>query len=141
MKRTLCTLAIATLAACATSSTPTPEPEGDTVETTRPEEEAEPTAGAIAGEVDVAIPADGLELAGTMGTPEGFGPDSKAPAVVFVHGSGPNSRDEVMRGQLGMGFASPVSVFKNVALTSTPLVVPHAVITKIILGCGISLFL
>jgi pimeloyl-ACP methyl ester carboxylesterase len=113
MKRTLCILSVAALTACATP--PAPNPEGDAVEKTPPADDAAPQADAAAAEVDVTFPADGLELAGTMGTPEGFGPDAKAPAVVFVHGSGPNARDEVLRGQLGMGFAQPVSVFKDLA--------------------------
>ncbi len=110
MRRTLCVLTCAALTACAT---PAPTDATDTEEPIV--EKTQPQPDESAREVDVTFPADGLELAGTLGTPEGFGPSSGAPAVVFVHGSGPNGRDEVMRGQLGMGFAQPVAVFADLA--------------------------
>jgi alpha-beta hydrolase superfamily lysophospholipase len=37
------------------------------------------------------------------------------PAVVIVHGSGPMSRDGVMRGQIGLGFGFDLPVYKRLA--------------------------
>ena len=39
----------------------------------------------------------------------------KVPAVVIVHGSGPMSRDGVMRGQIGLGFGFELPVYKRLA--------------------------
>jgi alpha-beta hydrolase superfamily lysophospholipase len=39
----------------------------------------------------------------------------RVPAVVIVHGSGPMSRDGVMRGQLGLGFGFELPVYKRLA--------------------------
>ncbi len=35
----------------------------------------------------------------------------RLPAVIFAHGSGPNDRDETLRGQLGMSFGRDIPVF------------------------------
>lgn len=61
---------------------------------------------------EVSIPAKGLTLEGTLEMPAGKGP---FPAVVLVHGSGPQSRDEIAPGQLAMKFESPISVFADLA--------------------------
>lgn len=47
-----------------------------------------------------------------MDLPAGSGP---FPAVVLVHGSGPQSRDQAVRGQAGMGFAQPIAVFEQLS--------------------------
>lgn len=39
----------------------------------------------------------------------------KVPAVVIVHGSGPMSRDGIMRGQIGLGFGFELPVYKRLA--------------------------
>jgi uncharacterized protein len=39
----------------------------------------------------------------------------RVPAVVIVHGSGPMSRDGVMRGQIGLGFGFDLPVYKRLA--------------------------
>jgi uncharacterized protein len=61
-------------------------------------------------EIDVRIPARGLELEGTLAVPRGRGP---WPAVVLVQGSGPLGRDEVLPGQLGIMFGFDVPVFRE----------------------------
>jgi hypothetical protein len=62
--------------------------------------------------VDVTFPADGLDLAGTLRLPAGGGP---FPSVVLIAGSGPESRDEVVPGQLDMTFGFDIPVFKELA--------------------------
>lgn len=67
-----------------------------------------------AGTEEVTFAAEGLTLAGTLHLParrEG----ERVPAVVFAHGSGPNSRDEALAGQLGMGFGFTIRVFEELA--------------------------
>jgi len=61
---------------------------------------------------EVSFASHGLELKGTLTLPEGDGP---APAVILVHGSGPNSRDELARGQLNMAFGFDIPVFRELA--------------------------
>ncbi|TKC99545.1 alpha/beta hydrolase family protein [Polyangium fumosum] len=39
----------------------------------------------------------------------------RVPAVVIVHGSGPMSRDGVMRGQIGLGFGFELAVYQRLA--------------------------
>ncbi|HEY0838563.1 MAG TPA: hypothetical protein VGD74_00110, partial [Vulgatibacter sp.] len=62
---------------------------------------------------DVTFASHGLELLGTITLPSRL--DGPAPAVVLVHGSGPNARDEVMRGQMNMGFGFDLPVFRELA--------------------------
>jgi pimeloyl-ACP methyl ester carboxylesterase len=62
--------------------------------------------------IDVTFPTDGLDLAGTLRLPAGDGP---AAAVVLIAGSGPESRDEVVPGQLDMAFGFDLPVFKELA--------------------------
>jgi hypothetical protein len=63
---------------------------------------------------DVTIPADGLDLEGTLHLPERFDGD-RVPAVLLVHGSGPNSRDAALTGQLNMQFDLTVEAFVDLA--------------------------
>jgi len=91
-----------TTTARASSSTTAPAPTTTTEETTMPG----------ADSVDVTFPADGLDLAGTLRVPEG---DGSFPAVVLIAGSGPESRDEVVSGQLDMTFGFDIAVFKELA--------------------------
>ncbi|MDF1597547.1 MAG: alpha/beta hydrolase [Acidimicrobiia bacterium] len=71
------------------------------------------TAGAaLMRSVEVTIPADGLDLVGTLRLPAGEQP---APAVVLIHGSGPQSRDTPLPGQLNMAFGFEIPVFAEIA--------------------------
>lgn len=63
-------------------------------------------------DVAVSVPADGLTLAGTLRLPQGPGPH---PGVVIAHGSGPQSRDGLAPGQLGLSFPTPVPVYAQLA--------------------------
>jgi len=76
--------------------------------TTTIQETTMPASNAI----DVTFSGDGLDLAGTLRLPEGDGP---FPAVVLIAGSGPESRDEVVPGQLDMTFGFDIPVFKELA--------------------------
>lgn len=62
--------------------------------------------------IGVSFPAEGTELVGTLRLPATAGP---APAVVFIHGSGPVDRDSRIPGQVGMGFGFEVAVFAELA--------------------------
>lgn len=62
--------------------------------------------------IEVTIPAQGLDLAGTLRLPSGEEP---APAVVLIHGSGPQSRDSRLPGQLNMAFGFEILVFAEIA--------------------------
>lgn len=55
-----------------------------------------------------------FHLDGTLTLPA-RGEGERVPAVVIVHGSGPMSRDGVMRGQLGLGFGFDLPVYKLLA--------------------------
>ena len=76
----------------------------------------EPTSPATsmptARSIEVAIPAAGLDLAGTLRLPTG---ETPAPAVVLIHGSGPQNRDSQLPGQLNMGFGFEIPVFGELA--------------------------
>lgn len=95
----------ATTAPSATSAATTTEPASDTTTTMEQPESA-------SSETDVTFPGEGLDLAGTLRLPEGDGP---FPAVVLIAGSGPESRDEVVPGQLDMTFGFDIAVFKELA--------------------------
>jgi alpha-beta hydrolase superfamily lysophospholipase len=65
-------------------------------------------------EVPLAFDQGRFHLEGTLTLParsEG----ERVPAVVIVHGSGPMSRDGVMRGQIGLGFGFDLPVYKRLA--------------------------
>lgn len=61
--------------------------------------------------VEVEVPAEDLNLVGTFERPAATNP----PAVVLVHGSGPNSRDQRVGGQLGMQFGFEIAMFEDLA--------------------------
>ncbi|MDT0203967.1 alpha/beta fold hydrolase [Nocardioides sp. AE5] len=61
---------------------------------------------------EVVVPADGLDLVGTLRLPAGDGP---APLVVIVHGSGPLDRDGTLPGQLGLTLPTPVPAYREIA--------------------------
>src|SRR6185369_6762687 len=65
-------------------------------------------------EVPMAFDRGLFHLEGTLTLParaEG----ERVPAVVIVHGSGPMSRDGIMRGQLGLSFGFELPVYKRLA--------------------------
>ena len=55
---------------------------------------------------------DGFELVGTLRLPPGAGP---FPGVVLIHGSGPQSRDGSISGQLGMNFGFRIAVLRELS--------------------------
>ncbi len=73
-----------------------------------------PKAAASPRSEEVSFDSHGLTMKGTLQLPAEASAQNPAPAVVLVHGSGPNSRDEVLRGQLAMGFP-PRPVFAQLA--------------------------
>lgn len=76
--------------------------------------DASATVDVPVGEViDVPIPADGIELDGSLHLPA-TGPPFDA--VVIVHGSGPLSRRGEVPGQLGLTFPRPVPVYEQLAV-------------------------
>jgi dienelactone hydrolase len=71
-------------------------------------------SGPVMGTRDVVFPSGSLELKGTLQVPDE--PPIKArPAVILVHGSGPQSRDQELEGQVAMGFGCSVSLFEDLA--------------------------
>jgi pimeloyl-ACP methyl ester carboxylesterase len=56
-----------------------------------------------------------FHLDGTLTLPA-RGQGERVPAVVIVHGSGPMSRDGVMRGQIGLGFGFELPVYQRLAV-------------------------
>ncbi len=72
--------------------------------------------GPILPQVDQSLDFDrgGWRLSGTLTLPRRrLG--EQVPGVVIVHGSGPLSRDGVMRGQLGLGFGFELPVYRRLA--------------------------
>lgn len=61
---------------------------------------------------EIPVPADGLDLVGTLERPDTPGPH---PTVVIVHGSGPSDQDGTARGQLGMQLPAPVPIYAEQA--------------------------
>ncbi len=55
-----------------------------------------------------------LRLEGSLWLPP-RSPETPAPAVVLIHGSGPQSRSSVMTGQLNMAFGFDIAVFDELA--------------------------
>jgi dienelactone hydrolase len=68
---------------------------------------------AVAGTRDVAFASGSLQLKGTVQVPEQA--RGRRPAVVLVHGSGPQSRDAELAGQVAMGFGCDISLFEELA--------------------------
>jgi uncharacterized protein len=64
-------------------------------------------------EQQVSFPGADFTLEGVLTLPESDA--ERHPGVVLVHGSGPNSRDEVSSGQLLMAFGKEVRVFETLA--------------------------
>lgn len=62
--------------------------------------------------VEVVFPADGVDLAGTLRLPAG---DQPAPGAILIHGSGPQSRESRLPGQLNMAFGFEIPVFVELA--------------------------
>jgi dienelactone hydrolase len=73
-----------------------------------------PDASTPIHERDAEIPASGLTLKGTLEIPAGR-TGHRFAAVFFGAGSGPESRDEVLTGQLNMQFGCAIHVFRDVA--------------------------
>lgn len=82
-----------------------------------------PTVASTTGTPDVLLPQvdqslvfdrGGWRLSGTLTLPARH-PGDLVPGVVIVHGSGPLSRDGVMRGQLGLGFGFELPVYRRLA--------------------------
>lgn len=65
-----------------------------------------------AGSTDVHFASGNLWLKGTVQVPDGPG---RHPAVVLVHGSGPQSRDSAMAGQLAMSFGCSIELWDELA--------------------------
>ena len=62
----------------------------------------------------VSYPSGQVKLQGTLCLPAAAD-EGKVPAVVLAHGSGPNSRDGFMSGQLNMGFGFKIPVYAELA--------------------------
>lgn len=67
---------------------------------------------ATAGVTSITFPSGERTLAGDLRLPEA---PATHPGVVLVHGSGPQSRDHEVMGQLGMNFGFAVPVFRQLA--------------------------
>ena len=100
--------ALTTVAAACSSS----EPTTTTVPTTTTEPTTVTSAPQAASFVPVTIPADGITLEGDLYLPETDGPH---PGIVLIHGSGPQSREERLPGQLNLQFGFSIPVFTQLA--------------------------
>jgi len=107
------------MTACSGSTTITavsptdPDPTTSSVTTsTTTQPAASVTIGPSAQSMEVVFPADGLDLAGTLRLPAG---DLPAPAAILIHGSGPQSRESRLPGQLNMAFGFEIPVFVELA--------------------------
>jgi pimeloyl-ACP methyl ester carboxylesterase len=67
---------------------------------------------------NVTFTSEGLPLVGTLTVP-GHDSRERVPGVVLIAGSGPESRDEVLNGQLGMSFGFNLPVFEDLAEAMT----------------------
>jgi pimeloyl-ACP methyl ester carboxylesterase len=105
---TACSEAVTTTSSVAEdTSTTSPSSSTFTTEPTSPE-----TSLLTAQSIEITIPAPGLDLVGTLRLPAG---EASAPAVVLIHGSGPQRRDSRLAGQLNMGFGFEIPVFGELA--------------------------
>ncbi|MDC3955475.1 alpha/beta hydrolase family protein [Polyangium jinanense] len=107
-------LAVFLLGAC--GSAPPAAPPARVVPKAAPAQDVAAPARPRLPKEEVAVSFDrGLwRLEGTLTLPareEG----ERVPAVVIVHGSGPMSRDGVMRGQIGLGFGFQIPVYQRLA--------------------------
>ena len=107
------------VAGCSEESSGPDAEEADDSEVSIPatDDSGEPTSAAddseaVASSVDVSFPSGDLNLEGTLRLPAASGP---VPAVVLVHGSGPQSRDVRLGGQLNMAFGFEIAVFAELA--------------------------
>lgn len=57
----------------------------------------------------------GWTLEGTLWYPQVSSPDYQPPGVVLVHGSGPNGRESLVPGSLGVTYAEPIPVLGGLA--------------------------
>jgi dienelactone hydrolase len=69
--------------------------------------------GPVTGTREVAFASGTLELKGMLQVSDE--PAKARPAVILVHGSGPQSRDVELEGQVAMGFGCSVSLFEDLA--------------------------
>jgi hypothetical protein len=83
---------------------PTTAVEEATTTTEEPTSTTRPVTGTTR---EITFTSGDLELSGTLRLP----PQENAPGIVLIHGSGPNSRDEVVAGQLNMGFGFEIPIF------------------------------
>ncbi|MEO5728346.1 MAG: hypothetical protein ABI134_35845, partial [Byssovorax sp.] len=107
-------VALLALGACAPGAlTPTPAPAPPRAPVRR---EVSPPPRPRLPREDVPLALDqGLwHLGGTLTLPA-RDDGERVPAVVIVHGSGPMSRDGVMRGQIGLGFGFELPVYQRLA--------------------------
>lgn len=102
---------VACATACATTSPAETSPSMPSSETSNTDT-ATTNSAVTAETVAVEFPTAGLTLEGTLHLPDGI---DQAPAVVLVHGSGPNSRDQAVPGQLNMAFGFSIPVFAQLA--------------------------
>ncbi|MDO5503328.1 MAG: alpha/beta fold hydrolase [Actinomycetia bacterium] len=64
---------------------------------------------------EVTFTNEGLDLVGTLRLPDAAEPDAPVPGVLIVAGSGPQSRDGMSVGQLGLTFSTTVPIYREVA--------------------------
>ena len=123
MKKLMLVLLLVITACSEPGATTTSAPEGaETTSTTLPVSTTLPatttgsstpeTTDPVAQSVDVTFAAEGLDLAGTLRLPPIEPP---VPAVVLIAGSGPQSRDSRLPGQLNMAFGFEIPVLAELA--------------------------
>lgn len=100
------------LAACSETARTTTEPVSSTAQSTASTTETTSAATTVSQSIDVTFPSEGFDLAGTLQLPAVSEP---APAVVLMHGSGPQSRETPLPGQLNMAFGFEIPVFAELA--------------------------
>lgn len=110
MRRCPLLTALPLLGACARAAPPAEAPRAAAA----PEAPAPPRARLAREDVPLAFDRGLWHLEGTLTLPERE-EGRRVPAVVVVHGSGPMSRDGVMRGQIGLGFGFELPVYKRLA--------------------------
>ncbi|MEN0061756.1 MAG: alpha/beta fold hydrolase [Myxococcota bacterium] len=74
----------------------------------------DPAATVPRSNTEVVFDSQGFTLEGNLVVPE-HASDEVVPAVVLVHGSGPNSRDVPASGQLNLGFGFSIDIFRQVS--------------------------